>query len=158
MTTYSFKHVGKTRSEKKVEKDTLEKSVTNIGIKTPLREGTKELFEMNTTYSDQIMDNYRNMLLTNWGERLGHYRYGGNLKPLLSEYSGHENFNSELLERVRNSTSNWMPYIELDEMSIVENKEETNKRGLPIIDLSIKFDIPTLGIKKKVIQLTLHAL
>lgn len=158
MTTYSFKHVGVTRQERKTQESHLLKTAKNIGIKTPLREGNKEFFEMNETVADQVIDNYRNMLLTNWGERVNRYRYGGNLRPLLSEYSGQESFNDELLERIRNSTATWFPFIELDEMTVVENEELSNKRGLPVIDLYIKFDIPALNVRGKVLQLTLHAL
>ena len=158
MATYNFKHVGQTRQEKRTEDTSISKTVTDIGIKTPLREGKNTFFAMHTSLADQVADNFRNMLLTNWGERMGLYKYGGNLKPILSDYSGHENFNQELLERVRNATASWMPYIELDEMTVFENTEMTNKRGLPVIDLYIKYDIPSLDVKGNVIQLSLHAI
>lgn len=158
MATYSFKHVGTTRTQRRTEENSISGSLNQIGIKTPLREGSNELFEMHTSYEGQIDDNFRNMMLTNWGERLGRYRYGGNLMPLMSEYSGHSDFETETLERIKNATSTWMPYIELDELVINENSEETNKRGLPVIDVSIKYDIPILNVKGKVLQLTLHAI
>ena len=81
---YSFKSVG----ELTTEVDKIDKSLAPtprpIGIKTPvqLAKAGTGLFTMNTSLKRNIQDNLRNLLTTNWGERLGLYDYGANLEEL----------------------------------------------------------------------------
>jgi phosphate starvation-inducible protein PhoH len=68
--TYSFKSSGKTPQQQALE--TLNTSKIPFGIKTPMAlAGAGEgLLAMNYNIADQFADNLRNLLLTNWGERL----------------------------------------------------------------------------------------
>ena len=58
-----------------------------IGIKTPLQFGLVKsgIFDMNFEYADQINDNLKNLIMTNYGDRLGLYKFGANLRQLVSE-------------------------------------------------------------------------
>jgi hypothetical protein len=110
MTTYSFKSVGKTVSQQ--ESETLTTSVLPLGIKVPLRYGAADsVFEMHTVMSDQVHDNLKALIQTNWGERLCLYDYGANLQPLTSEFSNIEDFNESAMQRIRDAVNKWMPYI-----------------------------------------------
>ena len=86
MATYNFKSVGKTKQQEEAEVVT--KSQIPFGIKTPLQLGSSEgILAMNYSLEDQFADNLRNLLLTNWGERLGLYDFGANLRPLTTEFT-----------------------------------------------------------------------
>ena len=107
----SFKSVGELSTERKF------KIVSNeipIGIKTPLSLGQKSdgIFSMNFRIADQIQDNFRNLLLTNHGERLGFYDFGANLRELTLEFSS-EQFESEAMRRIKLTVSKYMPFIDL---------------------------------------------
>jgi phage baseplate assembly protein W len=155
MGSYSFKHVGQT--QQKVIEETQVKSIVNIGIKTPLRLGTTEIFEMSTQLDNQVADNFRNMILTNWGERLGLFNFGADLKPVLANLINTEDFDTEIMQRISTATAKWMPYIDLNDFQSSIDRSSDN-HGLAKINLKITFSVPALQVKKRTLELTLYAL
>ena len=80
---YSFKSVGLTNVETADQK-TITGRNPPIGIKTPVQFADSDgLFAMHTDVLKNIKDNFKNLLLTNHGERLGLYDFGANLRPLV---------------------------------------------------------------------------
>jgi hypothetical protein len=156
MASYSFKSVGKTKQQK--EKEVLEESPIPFGIKTPLQLGTGTILEMNYDLADQFQDNLKNLLLTNWGERLGLYDFGANLRPLTTEYSSQEDFDNEAIERIRNAVEKWMPFIDLEDFSSSFEKVENKSGGLGIIKLTITYNISALNVFKKAVQVLFYVI
>ena len=155
MATYNFKSVGKTQAQKKEE----ELKVTQIpyGIKTPLQIGNDTgIFIMNYSLADQFADNLRNLLQTNWGERLGLYDFGANLQPLTTEYVSQEDFDSEAISRISAAVKKWMPFIDLEDFTSVVNRKDNENTA--VIQINITYNIPALEVKKKGIQVTLYAI
>lgn len=155
MSTYSFKSAGKTQNQKKSE-STAESPVP-FGIKTPLSIGTSEgIFSMNYSLEDQFADNLKNLLLTNWGERLGLYDYGANLKPLTTEFVSQENFDSAAIDRIKESVDKWMPFIDLEDFSSSTSRE--GNKNTAIININITYNIPALNVFKKGLQISLYVI
>lgn len=155
MTTYSFKSVGKTKSQISEEKTT--SSVTPFGIKTPMKIGTSEgIFAMNYSLEDQFSDNLRNLLLTNWGERLGLYQFGANLKPLTTEFVSQEDFDTQAIERIKSAVEKWMPFVDLEDFSSEVDRMENKNTG--IIKINVTYRIPALNTGKKAIQIVLYVI
>ena len=152
--TYSFKSVGKTAS--KISQETPSVSVLPIGIMTPLRRGSSDLFVMSTSLVDQVADNFRNLLLTNWGERLGLFDFGANLRPILSDRATSEDFDTAAMKRISDAVSKWMPYIDLESFS--STVDESNKRSLVNVIMTVTYNIPSLNVKKRVLEITMYAL
>lgn len=155
MATYNFKSVGKTQVQKKEE----ELKVTQIpyGIKTPLQIGNDTgIFIMNYSLADQFADNLRNLLQTNWGERLGLYDFGANLQPLTTEYVSQEDFDTEAINRISAAVKKWMPFIDLEDFTSVVNRKDNENTA--VIQINITYNIPALEVKKKGIQVTLYAI
>lgn len=155
MGTFNFKSSGKTTTQQAIEQ--LVQSPTPIGIKTPLRAGTQEgIFAMNYSLADQMHDNLRNLLQTNWGERLGLYDFGANLRPILSELVSQDDFDAAAVERISGAVGRWMPYISLDEfLSEIDHLENKNTA---VVKLTITYSIPTLNVAKRALQVTLYAI
>ena len=157
MATYSFKSVGKTQEN--VKEETLNKSLIPYGIKTPLRLGSSEgIFEMNYNLADQFSDNLRNLLLTNWGERLGLYQFGANLKPLTTEFETQDDFDNKAIQRIKAAVDKWMPFIDLEEFSSSIDRNETKSQYLSVIRINITYNIPALQVTKKGLQIVLYAI
>ena len=153
MGSISFKSVGKTREQQQIE--TLNTSLLPIGIKTPMRSDTKSgLIAMTYSLSDQVEDNFRNLLKTNWGERLVQYDFGANLSPLIINYHSDEDFQSQAIQSIANAVGKWMPYISLNDFSS-ENIGTTHDGFPQKILLNITYDIPALQVKNKAIQIVL---
>lgn len=155
MATYSFKSVGKTQEKETVE--TVNKSVIPYGIKTPLQIGTTEgILSMNYSLEEQFADNLRNLLLTNWGERVGLYQFGANLRPITTEFVSQEDFDNEAISRIRSAVSRWMPFIDLDTFTSTIDRMEN--KNTAIVKISITYNIPAINVNSKGLQIVLYAI
>jgi len=154
MAIRSFKDVGIRTDTARQDVLTKNKSQLPIGIKTPLElVGGSTLFFTHTDIGDQIEDNLRNLLLTNWGERLALYNFGANLRPLLTEFSNKENFENEAMIRINTAISKWMPFVTpvgFDSKADFGDNKFTGK-----INLTISYSVPALKINEKIIELSL---
>ena len=155
MGTLSFKSVGRTASS--IQQNAVTTSPIPIGIKTPLRLSNENgPLQMNFSLADQISDNLRNLLQTNWGERLGLYDFGANLRPLVVNYSSQDTFDSEAVASIATAVGRWMPYIELVDFSSVVNRQQNQQTG--VIEITIGYNIPSLDISNKKIQVVLYVI
>lgn len=156
MATYSFKSVGKTREQQEEEAVTVTK--TPFGIKTPLQLGSIDgVLEMNYGLADQFADNLRNLLLTNWGEHLGIYDFGANLRPLVTEFVSQKNFDNEAIGRIQRAVGRWMPFVDLEDFtSSVDYRENNGKTA--IIRVTVTYNIPALEVNKRAVQIVLYAI
>jgi len=154
MGTYNFKSSGKSVEQLNVELPT--RTSFPIGIRTPLRLDDKNLFAMTYLVSEQVHDNLRNLLLTNWGERLGFYNFGANLRELTSELSNIDAFDEEAISRIRSAVTKWMPFVILkDFVSEIDNERNINTG---IVKISITYSVPQLGVENKALQISLYVI
>ena len=76
---FKFKSSGFRRDDRRfVAKKTVARP---IGLRTPLESGD-DIFKMHVDPVKQLSDNFRNLILTNHGERLGMFDYGANLNSI----------------------------------------------------------------------------
>ena len=152
---YSFKSVGKTQTQNEEEK--LTPTSVPFGIKTPLQLGTTDgILSMNYNLADQFADNLRNLLLTNWGERLGLYQFGANLRPLTTEFVSQEDFDNEAIKRIQSAVSRWMPFIDLEDFSSTVDRIEN--RNIGIVKITVTYNIPALEVNKRAVQIVLYVM
>lgn len=157
MGTYSFKSSGKTIEQRFVEK--IESTKFPIGIKTPLSINYGEGSDIFVTYdklSDVVKDNLRNLLLTNWGERLCMYKFGANLRPLMSELVSDEDFDTSAIERINSAVSKWMPYVSLE--NYASSSDRIDNKNLARINLLVTYSVPSLNVVAEQIELNLSAM
>jgi len=154
--TYSFKNSGKSKDQSASEN--LLASPIPYGIKTPLTIGTEGegLLSMNFKIADQFADNLRNLILTNWGERLGLYNFGANLRPLVTEYTSQETFDEEAIAKIRSAVSTWLPYVELGTFESVI--DYVDNKNTAVIKLNITYNIPLIDERDRAIQVVLYAI
>lgn len=155
MATYSFKSAGKTQNDLRGQR--VSRSPAPFGIKTPLSLGDETgILAMNYSLSDQITDNLRNLLLTNWGERLGLYNFGANLRPLTTEYINQDDFDQQAISRIKDAVTRWMPFVELiDFMSEVDRLEN---RNTGVIKIRVTYNVQSLGMYDKAVQIVLYVI
>lgn len=154
MGTYNFKSSGKSAEQLNIE--TLSRTALPIGIRTPLRIDDKNLFAMHYNIADQVHDNLRNLLLTNWGERVGLYDFGANLQELTTELSNIDAFDEEAINRIRNAVNKWMPFVALNDfVSEIDNEANANTG---IVKIKITYNIAQLGVENKALQIKLYVI
>lgn len=142
---YDFSSVGTTEVE-------FRQSIINtrlnlpIGIVTPLRlgYGNAGLLKMNTNVTKQVRDNFRNMLATNWGDRLILYDFGANLKELAFELTN-ESVELEAISRIRRCVDKYMPFITLHTFQSFNVPSLTDPNGVAKIGVRISYSIKRLG-------------
>ena len=156
MATYSFKSSGKTLEQRAVE--VLNTSRIPFGIKTPMQLGAtgEGLISMNYRLGDQFADNLRNLLLTNWGERLGVYDFGANLRQLTTEFTAQEDFDNEAIERIRNAVAQWLPFITLNTFESVIDRTENKNTG--VIKINITYSMPAVEQNNRSLQIVLYVI
>jgi phage baseplate assembly protein W len=132
--TYDFKSVGQDMHEYINEEpgQPTKTDVLPIGIKTPISFGDEQgLFVMNTTLFKQVSDNLRNLILTNWGERLGLYDFGGNLKWLSTELTNSDT-DGRAMTQIANAVAKYMPYVNLSGFSTFRRGPDEDEQVIQI--------------------------
>ena len=151
--TYSFKSVGTLNTDRWKQYPIIPNEKP-IGIKTPIQFGTSNdgIFKMHKKMTDQIVDNFRNMILTNHGERLALYDFGANLDELVHEL-GNGDADEEAIRRISTSTKKYMPYISLDTFVAFQNQGE---HGLPNkVVIRITYSVPRINLNNKSLEVVL---
>ena len=151
MATYSFKSSGKTSTKSALAQPT---TPLPVGIKTPLALGTEDLFSMHYSGADQVHDNLRNLLLTNWGERLGFYYFGANLRKLVSEMANIDQFDDAAISSIRDAVTKWMPFVSLKDFS--SSVDHSSNLDTGIVKITITYNVPQLGVENRSLQVTLY--
>jgi phage baseplate assembly protein W len=158
MARLSFKDVGTTVSDT-LYKSSEEQNRIPIGIKTPLEidhADSSAIFKMHFDLKDQITDNLRNLILTNHGERLGFPDFGANLRPLLTEFSNKDNFDSIAMGRIKNAAGKYMSYVNLVAYESKADRYENEYTG--VIKMLILYTVPNLNIQETAMEVTLFVI
>ena len=154
---YDFQSVGESLESYRQNRRIGDTTIVPIGIKTPMSMATAEggLFVMNNTLTDQIKDNFKNLLLTNHGERLGLYDFGANLQELTLEL-GSEAFDTEAIRRIKSACGKYMPYLNLSTFEPVVDRTGESLGGIAKVGLKITYSIPLAQSGPQQIQITLY--
>jgi phage baseplate assembly protein W len=150
----SFKSVGISGQDALQQRNAVIPKPIRIGIVTPLMEGNNDegLLAMSYNVGVQMKNNLKDLLMTNWGERVARYDYGANLEPLVTEYeNGPEEFDSQAMERIMNAVQKWMPYVELENF---ESKPQYSVvKGVGSVIINIDYSIPRAQIPSSRLQI-----
>jgi len=124
------------------------------GISTPLQvpKTTGETFKT-TSIAEGVIDDFKNMILTNYGERVGRPDFGANLNSLLSERLSQEDWGAKVSNLIRNTTQKYMPYVSIN--SISSNSLPARNDGFSRVQITIIYSVLALGIQDRRLDLTL---
>jgi len=109
-----------------------------IGLELPFARSSRGLFGQTATTLEQAGHNIKNLLLTSKGERVMQPDFGSDLRSLLFEQAD-DNINNDIKEAISDAMSNWLPYINISNVNVIEN--ETNLNQIKVsIDFSLNYD------------------
>lgn len=151
----SFKNVGISGEVALAQRESTVGKPLRIGIITPLQDGNNDegLLAMSYDVGFQMKNNLRDLLMTNWGERVGRYDYGANLQPLVTEYeNGSDVFEDEAMKRIMTAVQKWMPYVELE--NFASQKNNSPYMGVGSVSITIDYSIPRAQITTTRLQIT----
>lgn len=157
MATISFKDVG-LQGFKQQDVLNRNKTLLPIGIKTPVEPDPNGngMFLMHTDIKEQIADNLRNLILTNWGERLGNYFFGANLRPLLVDFSSKEDFDQEVMLRINTAIARWMPFV--TPVAYESFIDYVNNQYTGIVRVMLIYSVSSLGLTNAKMEVTLFVI
>ena len=147
---YDFNSVGQLPAEESIS-FSKDKPAFPIGIATPIRlsRNIGTVFEMHTSISKTVKDNFRNLILTNHGERLMLHDFGANLKPLAYQLGSDEG-NTAAISRISKAVQKYMPYVSLHTFESV--KHELDDGSLTKLGVRIIFSAPSLGVAEQALE------
>ena len=159
MATYSFKSSG-LQNRRKVLDRIDQVTLKPIGIKTPLEFSKKSqdsLFAMHYDVPKQIHDNLRNLLLTNPGERLGRHDYGAGLREMTMEMLSSEDYEYEVMIRIKSTVDKYMPFIDLESFTVedITGQPHPLQTSMSSVKVIVTYNIPKLSIIGRKLQLNL---
>lgn len=150
MAAISFKSVGDLATNPRSVQEPQPKPV---GILTPVTFARKvgNPFAMSTSVVDQMIDNFRNMLLTNHGERLPLYDFGANLRALMTERLSQSDYDEQAMILIKATTEKYMSFISLNtfETQVLAAEENAISR----IKITIDFSIPRISTSVKKVEI-----
>jgi len=109
-----------------------------IGLELPFARSSRGLFGQTTTTLEQAGHNIKNLLLTSKGERVMQPDFGSDLRSLLFEQAD-DNINNDIKEAISDAMSNWLPYINISSVNVIENETNLNQMKVSI-DFSLNYD------------------
>jgi len=152
--TVDFKSVGEVLAPTSDIEDT--PAPTPIGFQTPLRVAPTTLFAMYTDMRQVINDNFKNLLMTQHGQRMGLYDFGANLNELI--FGGgnlsEDEFDAQAVIRIKNSVAKYMPFISLQ--TFESRVEHGDNSVIGRTNLTITYDIPALGVTNQAQSITFY--
>lgn len=120
-----------------------------ISIKSPLAISDRfGAFDMYEDVTSAVTAHVKNILLTNKGERLGNYNFGADVRRIIFE-SNIDNIEDALARSIQDSISDYIPAVELLDMSIF-TKEQINDLGINEILLRVTFRIKGINVNSSV--------
>ena len=94
-----------------------------VGITLPIRLGQTGMFDQSTTVIQQVRSNFKNLILTKKGERVGQPTLGCDLWKILFEPLTEETLENARLA-VADAVDEWLSYIELTDFQITQTDND----------------------------------
>jgi phage baseplate assembly protein W len=95
------------------------KNLKPIGITIPF-DNPNGIFTQTYTNIDQVIQNIRNLLKTNKGERIMQPEFGTDIQYYLFEpITDEESIKSNIIGEIRSSFDKWLPYVKIHDARII---------------------------------------
>ena len=110
---------------------------------------------MYTSLRKALNDNFKNLLLTNHGDRIVFYDFGANLFPLTLEMTSFDkdSFDAEAVVRIKTAAAKYMPFLELTTFESVP--DHSDNAAVAKVKIRVGYDIPRLNVTDQMQEITL---
>ena len=101
-------------------------------------------YQLNKTYLEMIKQNFKNLLLTNPGERIMDTRFGVGLSTFLFEQKSDE-VKSQIASRINRQVTLYMPFISINQIIFPEELGD-----IPVdpnsLNMRVEYSVPSIGL------------
>ena len=121
-----------------------------IGARLPLTRSTEYgVYDLVTSYHEEIRQNFKNLLLTSPGERIMNPSFGVGVRRFLFEQR--DEILPSLQSRIEEQVETYMPYITIN--NIIFDNDNPNPDDLidrHIVSISIEYEIPDFNLSSSI--------
>lgn len=107
-----------------------------IGLTLPFAKTTGSLgyLDFTSTELDAVRQNIKSLLVTNWGERVGHFNLGCNLVEFLFENIRGAETKQRIADRIVSQIATWMSFVSVEKLNIFlpEDDDAVPQNGVGI--------------------------
>jgi phage baseplate assembly protein W len=121
-----------------------------VGIKLPLNNASKGLFELSYSTEDQAVSNLKNLLLTSKGERRYLPTFGTGVMNLLFDPNTTE-VGENLKDEISSAISFWMSYIIIDNIDIKQKIDSLSAQAEHGLSVTINFRVSNQGANQTIV-------
>jgi len=121
-----------------------------VGIKLPLNNASKGLFELSYSTEDQAVSNLKNLLLTSKGERRYLPTFGTGIMNLLFDPNTTE-VGENLKDEISSAISFWMPYIIINNIDIKQKIDSLGAQAEHGLSVTINFRVSNQGANQTIV-------
>jgi phage baseplate assembly protein W len=121
-----------------------------VGIKLPLNNASKGLFELSYSTEDQAVSNLKNLLLTSKGERRYLPTFGTGVMNLLFDPNTTE-VGENLKDEISSAISFWMPYIIINNIDIKQKIDALGAQAEHGLSVTINFRVSNQGANQTIV-------
>jgi hypothetical protein len=121
-----------------------------FGPKLPLsRDAEHGIYTLTTSYSEQIQQNFKNLLLTAPGERIMNPDFGVGLRHFLFEQK--TTAIPSIRQRIKEQVRKYLPFIEITSITFDRDQEESFSRDSLMLSLSVAYTVPSINLNSSII-------
>lgn len=99
-----------------------------VGFTLPFAKSTGSIGYLETTVDEiaATKENLKSLIVTNWGERVCHFKFGCNLVEFLFENEGRADTKARITERIESQVATWLPFVTIEDVMITFASEDSS--------------------------------
>ena len=116
-----------------------------IGPKLPLfRDDNHSSFTLITSYTEEVKQNFKNLLLTVPGERMMNPDFGVGLRNFL--FLPRDAAISGIRQRTEGQVARYMPFIRINKLQFNHGVDPATAEDSNVLSIIIEYDVPSLNL------------
>ena len=120
-----------------------------IGPKLPLQRDVHfGNYDLITLYSEEVKQNFKNLLLTSPGERIMNPDFGVGLRNFLFEPK--KTSMSLIRQRIEDQVRRYLPFIRINKLIFNEGVDPKMADDSVVLSILIEYDVPSLNLESKI--------
>ena len=121
-----------------------------IGPALPLRRDTSHgTYNLITNYTEEIRQNFKNLVLTSPGERVMNTDFGVGIRKYLFENFG--TARASIRQRIDSQVKKYMPYVVIQDILFNgQQNDEDSLEDRSILSVKILFSVPDMNLESSI--------
>lgn len=109
------------------------------------RDDTDGFYVLTKTIAQNVKQNFRNLMLTNPGERVMVPNFGAGLRQFLFENNSFE-VQSNISDRIESQVDRYMPFVKIERVEFFEQKDSLEPNFGNLLSIRIFYGVPSKGL------------